>query len=365
VSARLYGDRALLAEALTRLAMTPPISEKPIDTRLTDKAAEAAVQRAVNDWVSTSLDPWAAAALSRSVKVEPKITAESVAAAAIRHSLGLGQPMAGLKSAMSPRFDAFTVKSGESGWTNDVGARLSWAMVTLLFLMTFAMAAFTSVGQVAKIGGHFRWLLFGVTGLAAVIAVVLADRVLSPAGDATPLHRALNDFAQQLEVEIVPWSIWVNRLRAIGLVLLVAGSVATFTVKITKLTDLTDQLRGFKSMFNVGTVFLFAGVLEVYALFRWPVVFAADETTRGVLNGAAASLAAAIGVLFTIVLLAAYVSTTIVLRRQALAIPNVEPEKVDEALEKAGFGDLLSQQGLRLAQALAPLLPGFVNLFSR
>ena len=49
-------------------------------------------------------------------------------------------------------------------------------------------------------------------------------------------------------------------------------------------------------------------------------------------------------------------------KRQAPAIAAVTRQQVDDALEKAGFGELLSQQGLRLAQALLPLLPGFINL---
>ncbi len=361
VAARLNSDRALLAEALTLQAMSSPQSAQPIETRLTDQPAKTPVGDAIKDWVSKALDPWAAAAAKRSVKGETN----SVVATAINNSLALHQPLLSIKAAMSTRFDGFIVRTGESWWTNDVGARLSWAIVTLLFLMTFAMAAFTSGSQLAKIGGRFRWPLFVATAAAALAAAAIAASVLSPSGDETPLHRALNDFARQLSVlQMVGWSSVVNQLRAIGLVMLIAGSAATFAVKIGTLEELADQLRGFKSMFNVGTVFLFAGVLEVYALFRWPVVFAADETTRGVLNGVAASFAAAIGVLFTVVLFTAYLATTIVVRRQAIAIPKVTAKQVDDALKEFGFSDLLTQQGLRLAQALLPLLPGFVNLFS-
>ena len=105
-----------------------------------------------------------------------------------------------------------------------------------------------------------------------------------------------------------------------------------------------------------------AGTFEVYAAFRWPVVFAADDATRSALQAAASAFALTVGAGFSVVMLATYFVTTFVLRQQAVAHA-ILPEEVETAFQTFGFSDLTSQQFLRFAQSLLPLLPGAVTLF--
>jgi hypothetical protein len=62
----------------------------------------------------------------------------------------------------------------------------------------------------------------------------------------------------------------------------------------------------------------------------------------------------------SVVLLATYVATTLILRRQAVA-HSVPAADVNAAFTTLGFDDLTSQP-MRLAQALLPLLPGVVSV---
>jgi hypothetical protein len=150
-------------------------------------------------------------------------------------------------------------------------------------------------------------------------------------------------------------------LTVVGATALVAGAVATLWVEIKNQNELDEQLAGLRSLFNTGTVLLLAGVLEVYALLRWPLAFVADDPSRTAMQSVAATYAAAVGAMFSIVLLVIYIPATIAIRRQALA-KGIPAKDVSESLSKFGFGDLTSQQLARLSQALLPLLPGVITI---
>jgi hypothetical protein len=224
-------------------------------------------------------------------------------------------------------------------------------------MLTFGIVAFTSVGQIWCVALPTRRIFFLATAAIAIVAGVLTAMALTPASGTTPLHVALKEYAHLYGVGVIRWADVNNALRGAGLVLLVAGSVATFWVKVSTAEELREQLRGFKSLFNAGAIFLMIGTFEVFAGFRWPIVFAGDEAARTALQDAAAAFATTVGAGFAVVMLATYITTTAVLRQQAIAhgVPRAD---VAAELETAGFSDLISQQVLRFAQALAPLIPG-------
>jgi len=227
--------------------------------------------------------------------------------------------------------------------------------------MTFAMVVFASIGQILRIAHPNRWWFLALSLAAAAAAGWFVSSSYSPISGPTPLHKALEAYVELHGVDMLKWGTFFNRLRIVGIALLVAGSVATFLVEVKDAAELQEQLRGFKALFNSGSVFLLAAVLEVYALLRWPVLLAGADAVQTPLQTAAATMAGATGALATVVLMSVYIATTQVLRQQALA-SGIENKTIDELLSKFGFGDLASEQTLRIAQALLPLVPGFINV---
>ena len=379
VAARLTGDRARLAESLTSLALQshPGLEQAVNDAKdaatrrlqMANIVAKRLDAQAVRDkaetWVAEALDERSRAVLVATVAptADPKpgevaLKPEQVAARSVAGAVSLDALTRSVSAAIALPFNVFDTRPGESAWASDVGARLAWAIVATLFVSTFGLVLFTSVLQVRRIDLPHRHVYLAVTAVVAVLAGLATRQAFSPSSGITPLHLAFKDYAQLFGVGILKWADIFNVLRGIGVVFLIAGSVATFLVTMQSEEELKEQLRGFKALFNAGAVFLMAGTFEVYAGLRWPIVFA-DDATRTTLQSAAAAYAASIGAGFTVVMLATYFATTFILRQQAAK------EKIkhfESAFKEFGFSDLTSQQVMRFAQALAPLLPGVFTL---
>ena len=329
-----------------------------------DDRARAALANAVappNEPVAATLKRRAVVAPKKETEEQKKEAATQVAAKAVAELLPIGALQRAAAAVIDLPFRPFETRPGESAWASDVAARLGWALVAIVFMLTFAAVAFSSLVQLWRISPLWRWVLIAVTVVAAYVAGEVSRDAFSPGNGLTPLHVALADYAQLFRVGILEWSARFNALRGAGVAILVVGAVATFWLKVATAQELNEQLRGFKALFNAGAVFLAVGTFEVYAAFRWPVVFAADETTRTALQGAATAFALTVGAGFSVVMLATYYVTTFVLRQQALA-RTIPADDVKTAFETFGFSDLTSDQFLRVAQALAPLLPGAVTL---
>ena len=375
VAARLNGERARLAERLTSLALqSHPGLDSSIPENLTAEARrqkmaeivgrrlnEEKVRGDAETWVSDALDTRSRAAVESTVGATAPATAQQVAARAVAAALSVDALARSASAAVALPYNVFDTRPGESAWAPDVAARLSWAIIALLFILTFAIVAFTSVVQIWSIESRPRKIFLIVTAVAALIAGILTRAAFSPTAGSTPLHVAFHKYVEVFGVGgILLWADINNVLRGAGVVLLIAGSIATFWVKTGTVAELNVQLRGFKALFNAGAVFLLAGTFEVFAGFRWPIVFA-DEATRTALQGAASAFSATVGAGFAVVLLATYIATTAVLRQQAIA-HGVTADEAATALQTFGFGDLTSQQFMRFAQALGPLVPGAFQL---
>jgi hypothetical protein len=328
----------------------PPTVERVVASRLSDRW----ICQAIQAWTPETMDPRterAVATAGLSTATIATRIADMVDGRALRRSV---------LAVVAPQRSPFEPKGPESAWTKDVNARLMWAITALIFCLAFGLVLFTSIGPIVCVDPDDRkWVLIPLAG-AIVIAVWLP--AYQPSLQATPLHAALTSYAELFHVGILDYVRWFEAIRAIGIILLIAGSVATFVVACRKKPDLEQQLRRFKSLFNAGAVFLLAGVLEVYARYRWPLTFVTDTTAQASLQSTAAMVAATAGALYSVVLLVAYIATTFVLRQQAIE-HGVDRTEVDQALSVAGFGDFPAQQLMRFAQSLVPLLPGVLTLF--
>jgi hypothetical protein len=373
VAVRLNGDRARLADALATLALKdhpgldPALKAMVASDRRQEMARRVAArldgdefQKTAETWVTEALDARSRAGILAAVAATNISTPQQIAATTLAKSLSNDALKRSTAAAIELRLNPFDARPGESAWASDVGARLAWAVVALLFSLTFGLLVFTSVTQIWRITNPVRVYFIVVIALLAALAGILARNAFSPANDLTPLHVAFKNYATLFGVGMLAWADAFNVLRGAGVVMLVAGAVATFWVKVRTSAELDEQLRGFKTMFNAGAIFLLAGTLEVYAGFRWPIVFV-DDATRTALQAAAAAFAATIGAAFSVIMLTTYFATTFVLRQQAIA-HGVLPPDVDRAFQTFGFSDLTSQQFLRFAQSLLPLVPGVVTV---
>lgn len=372
-ASRLAGDVARLTDMLTMQVLTPhpgierqtrgaTASKTPSKVWLKDvvekRLGDKEVDKQVQEWATQALDPFsrqsAQRAMAKTESIE-KTVASAVAAGRLR---------AVVTDAITPSIEPFEVRTGAAVWAADVSARLTWGIVALVFCLAWLLVVLSAVLQIMSIDAKERmkfvvWVVVASIAAAGFSFFLLPEIFSAP----TPLHKALSEYAVLYGLGVIPWASVLTVLTAIGIVALLAGASATLWVTVTKKDELEEQLRGFKTLFNSGAILLFAGVLEVYALFRWPIVFIGDDVARTAMQSAAGSLAASVGALFSVLLLATYAPATTALRLQAIA-NNISPAEVSEAMRNSGFGDLASQQVLRLAQALLPLLPGVITVLA-
>jgi hypothetical protein len=371
IAVRLNGARGDLLDALTAVVLTPhPGADttvvgaatavgkrKAMGVLAADRLAKALRDRTIA-WVKTTLDdaPSQTAAGKAAASVD-------VVATAVADALAAGSMRRAVTATIDLPFEPMDTRPAETAWAVDVTARLVWLVAAMLLSVAFVFVVVAAGQQIALVAPSDRGLVIGCTVVACLVAGALAHLVASVTTMSTPLQAMLDAYANVFHVGIPSATKIFNVVRAIGVVVLVAASIATFGIEVKTPEELKAQLRGFKTLFNSSAAFLLAGTYEGIAAYRWPLTFVSDATIRGPLDTTAAMLASTVGAICSVVLLSAYVVTTVLLRRQALAA-KIDEKEVDTAFTTFGFGDLSSSQALRFAQVLAPLIPGALSFFT-
>jgi hypothetical protein len=263
-----------------------------------------------------------------------------------------------LKRELGSDFSGAMTGSGVSVWSKDVTARLVWATMMFVFCGAFIFvmaAAFDQLLQLPRKETRF-WLLTAVVVIGALLAAILwwFDDVTV---NITTLDQALQFVAKRYGVNMPLILRALKFVLVVGTVFLIVGSVATFVIKVNDDKGVTLQLTGLRGLFNAGVVFMLTSVLAIDALYRWPAVF--QGTNAQALIDAANGVATAFGAVFTVVLLAVYLSSVTVLRDQVRHIEDqTTRENAAKVFDNISFGPGGTQLLMRLAQALAPVLAG-------
>lgn len=373
---RLQASKSMLVDALTRRAMQPhpalkvanPSAGASTATATQPSAAAATRGTAMADEierrlakkeVNTVIDSWVGTALGTDARAAADAAVTGGVAAVVAPVMDHEQLLIAVNRATRPSFDPHDFGAADSSWSKDAVARLVWAMSALVLVAAFVAVVLASWGQISNV--RAKWLFAIAAAVTAAIAAWAVNHLLDATIGLTPLDKLLTTYADLFDVGIARRTWVFGAIGVVGVVTVVAGALASSALEFKNLTELKDQLGAFKRLYNASALFLVASTLELYARYRWPLAFVADDTARSALETAAATFAAAVGVFYSLVLLSAYVVTTMILYRQARAILPDAPDAIDTAFTTAGFGDLTTQQTLRLAQALGPLLPGVLT----
>lgn len=257
----------------------------------------------------------------------------------------------------------------------DYTARLLWTVAGVLFV-TAALVAIS--GGIARLRGlpQSRWksVLWKSVAAVALVSGYFAWAQLPTLGSPF-LSQALRHFNEVYELQLDTLAGAFNGLAVVAVVMLLGSSWASFLTVTQDARHLRLQLEALRWSLNIGTALLVAGVIEVFALSQWPAAFASDAAATSITTAASAA-AGAVGVLFSLILLLVYLPGSQELRERAAAVieecgrvandPNASPEQkkdaaqtksfIEASLTATGFDGQTSQQLMRFAQALLPLL---------
>jgi hypothetical protein len=112
---------------------------------------------------------------------------------------------------------------------------------------------------------------------------------------------------------------------------------------------------------NTSAALLVAGILHMNTWLRWPAVFATDEIAREGIEQFALAVSVFWGMTFSLMIVAAFVPATLLLRESALdlhaSVAGADPDP-DHWLAGHGFKLSMGEQLRQVAIILAPLLAG-------
>jgi hypothetical protein len=163
----------------------------------------------------------------------------------------------------------------------------------------------------------------------------------------------------------------VNLLAAIApfAVSLAAAACLTPIVAVDPhqyLQRLADRSHQLKTVVNLGSALLVAGVLHMQAWLRWPIVFVDDAKLANAMNDWNLALTTFIGSVFSLMIACIYICCAKVLTKRAEANLRQSPgdaldSSLEDWLEKHGFSSEPTQQIPQILAIFAPLLAGPVG----
>lgn len=305
--------------------------------------------------------------------------------------LNLGEQ---LSTRLAKRTSPLTVDAASISTTSrELRARVLWATAALMFAVAWSAAVLVSLSRVAT-------LLTGGGKYVSVLAIALIAGVLGYASyDLLSGHsRFAPDLPQQLlgyfsggaGINIDHAADIFNGLAVAVAVIVVLSCWIVTAVDLPGSDGLTKQVESLRLIFNVGAVVLVAGVMEIAALYEWPIAFFDEPNLVKAFEGVVNAEAMAAGAFFSLVLLAGYLPASSVLRVRARALkkkditallvaelnkadvpgetPTGKAERIASAvssaiaaqatLEASWLGESSLQLGFRVLQAFSPLLVG-------
>lgn len=152
----------------------------------------------------------------------------------------------------------------------------------------------------------------------------------------------------------------------------VSMSTILFRPQKNKIDNLKLKFNQFKANLIITTIFLIAGVLQVFSLFRWSVLGLTKELGETYSNMLGDSMALTSSIIYTIIFLAMFVPVSIILDSWAYKIgeeksTTTDKEKVKEWLTKNGLyrspKRIIVNFAILAAPGLITILHEIVNTF--
>ncbi len=163
----------------------------------------------------------------------------------------------------------------------------------------------------------------------------------------------------------------VNLMAAIAPFAIALAAAASLTPMAATdprrhLQHLADRSRQLKTVVNLGSALLVAGVLHMQAWLRWPIVFVNDARLADAMNDWSLALTTFVGSVFSLMIACVYICCAKVLAKRAEANLRQLPAdaldfSLEDWLEKHGFSSEPMRQIPQILAILAPLLAGPVG----
>jgi hypothetical protein len=164
----------------------------------------------------------------------------------------------------------------------------------------------------------------------------------------------------------------VNLLAAIAPFAIALAASACLTPIVTNdprqyLQQLAERSRQLKTVVNLGSALLVAGIIHMQAWLRWPIVFVDDAKLADAMNDWSLALTTFIGCVFSLMIACIYICCAKILAKRAEVNflrqlpPDALDSSLDDWLEKHGFSSELPQQIPQILAIIAPILAGPVG----
>ena len=252
-------------------------------------------------------------------------------------------------------------------------ARFAWLTTVLLNLLVplFAIICF---GYVAHRSLAPQQLL-PAAGAVAILSIGSAVLLFVGIATESALHRLIFDFTFDAlrasnrfsgeflqRVLILLWAI--NALAVVAPSCAVVTFVATVVPPNRPETvgDLRSRTRRLRETLNASAALLVSGILHMGAWLRWSAALVDGKTARESIEHLTLSVTLFWGMAFTLMIVAAFVPATLILRERALHLYRQTAGEPGGDLEKwlgeQGFKFSVGDQLPQIAVMLAPLLAG-------
>jgi hypothetical protein len=233
----------------------------------------------------------------------------------------------------------------------DLTSRLTWAVTALLFVGLWLGTMAVVLRLVANAHGAAATI---ATALAAVVAG-LCMYLASPNSTLIfgPMDRLRDSLATTAQVDLTSTVSSMNSMAVAAAVALLLFTGLTYLRTPQNPQELQDMVGALRTSFDIGAIFLTAGVLEIAVLYSWPATFASDSATADHIRSVARYVAAYAGVVFSLILALAYLPAPAIVAGHEAAL-GVAPE----IRGTRGFGETAIQQLGRLLQVFLPLVIG-------
>lgn len=244
-------------------------------------------------------------------------------------------------------------------------ARITWALSGVLFMLAWLVGAAALVYITATALRRASSLCRLASGALLAVAVVGLATWRNPL-TLPRLEPILLETFDQMNLASGERLLYlVNGLALLAAVLIVLASTALLVGSDREAEDagrLRARLRSLRLALYLGAAILVAGVLHAVAVHQLPLPLL-EQDAASVLDRAGKSVSAAMGLLWTLLLLGIYAPAALILRQDALRLAQAATATDSESsrsewLSKNHLAVPLWQQLTSLLAILAPLLAG-------
>lgn len=252
-------------------------------------------------------------------------------------------------------------------------ARIAWLTTVLLSVVVSLFTLVCCAGIVRRSltlrQRRMAWLAALGLGVAGVLALLVSGARES-ALNLLVFESTFNALERSGRLE----ALFVGRVKfLISLVNVLAvvapvGALVAFVATVTPppegketIIDLRSRNRRLRETMNASAALLVTGILHMNTWLRWPAVFASDATARDGIEQFALAVSVFWGLTFSLMIMAAFLPATLLLRDRALRLQGEAPDAgadPEEWLAGHGFKLSMGEQLRQVAVILAPLFAG-------